>query len=289
VFRGWCSIPGAGRPAEPDHGETDEGDEMTDVTTRYPPGTPAWVDLITPDVRAALAFYQQVLGWEFSTLGGELADYHVALVHDRAAAGLMPRPAEDDPAAWTTYLATDDLDATVAAAEKAGGELAAPVFDVPTQGRGAVLIDPTGAVVGFWQADGHLGAGVVNEPGAVCWNELATRDAATAAAFYQQAAGVDVVDAGFGFDYRLLNVHGHTVGGLYDASTVLPAGAPPAWLVYFQVTDTDATLERVRAAGGQVTREAEDSQFGRVAQVRDPWGAQFTVIAPVERPATEVG
>lgn len=256
---------------------------MTDVTTTYPPGTPAWVDLLTPDVSAAVAFYGAVLGWEFTTLGGEPADYHVALVRGRPAAGVMPRPAEGDPAAWTTYLATDDLDTTVATAEKAGGELAAPIFDVPTQGRGAVLIDPAGAVVGFWEADGHIGAGVVNEPGAVRWNELATRDAATAAAFYQEAAGVDVVDAGFGFDYRLLNVHGHTVGGLYDASTVLPAGTPAAWLVYFQVTDTDATLQRARDAGGEVAGEAQDSQFGRLAQVRDPWGALFTVIAPNER------
>lgn len=41
-------------------------------------------------------------------------------------------------------------------------------------GRMAVVIDPTGAAVGLWQAKAHIGATRVNESGAVIWNELMT-------------------------------------------------------------------------------------------------------------------
>ena len=32
--------------------------------TSHPPGTPNWVDLMTPDVDAAKAFYTTVFGWD---------------------------------------------------------------------------------------------------------------------------------------------------------------------------------------------------------------------------------
>ena len=43
----------------------------------WPAGTPCWVDLGAPDVRASTAFYGAVLGWTFFDSGeefGQLAD-----------------------------------------------------------------------------------------------------------------------------------------------------------------------------------------------------------------------
>ncbi len=258
---------------------------MSDVSERHAQGTPAWVDLAVPDVPAAASFYGAVFGWEYTAPPGDLGGYQVALVRGRQAAGIAPLDGAG-PAAWTTYLATDDLDATLDAARRAGGVPRGPVFDVGDQGRGALMLDPTGAVVGLWQGGAHIGAGVVNEAGALCWNELATPDAATAAAFYRAALGVEVADAGFGFDYSTVNVAGRVVAGLYDASEALPDGDSARWVVYFQGSDTDVAVAAAVNAGGSVVKPAQDTPFGRTAHLSDPWGAEFAVITPNPERAT---
>ncbi len=45
-------------------------------------------------------------------------------------------------------------------------------FDVMEAGRVAFAADPNGAVFGIWQAKNHFGAAIVNEHGALNWNEL---------------------------------------------------------------------------------------------------------------------
>ena len=39
-------------------------------------------------------------------------------------------------------------------------------------GRMAVLQDPTGAVFQVWEPKRHIGAKILDEPGALCWTEL---------------------------------------------------------------------------------------------------------------------
>ena len=62
-------------------------------------------------------------------------------------------------------------------------------MDVFDSGRMAFIVDPTGAQLGLWQPKNHIGAGIVNTVGAMCWNELLTRDAQTAKAFYSAIFG----------------------------------------------------------------------------------------------------
>ena len=50
-----------------------------------------------------------------------------------------------------TYIAVDDVEATVAATTAAGGAVAQAPFDVPGVGRIAMIKDPSGAVVGVMQ------------------------------------------------------------------------------------------------------------------------------------------
>ena len=55
-------------------------------------------------------------------------------------------------------------------------------------------------------------------------------------------------------------------------------GAPRGWSTCFAVAVTDESVAAVQAAGGAVTMPAEDTEFGRFAVVRDPWGAAFSVM-----------
>ena len=69
------------------------------------------------------------------------------------------------PAAWTTYLHTNDIANTYAAALTAG---AAPVAEPMAVGplcQMAVITDPTGAEVGMWQPGEFTGFDTPLTPG----------------------------------------------------------------------------------------------------------------------------
>jgi uncharacterized protein len=105
-------------------------------------------------------------------------------------AGIGPQPGPPGtPPAWTTYLAADDADETAAKITKAGGQLFMDPFDVMDAGRMAIAADPGGAAFGIWQARAHIGTGLANEPGALCWNQVHTRDFDRSKVFYQAAFG----------------------------------------------------------------------------------------------------
>ena len=74
---------------------------------------------------------------------------------------------------WTTYLAADSpTRAPGPSLRRAARSM--PAFDVGDVGRMFVAVDPSGAAFGVWEAKAHTGAGVFNEDGAYCWNELHT-------------------------------------------------------------------------------------------------------------------
>jgi hypothetical protein len=224
-------------------------------------------------------FYRGVLGWEFSDPDPEFGGYAMARVNGADVAGLGPQPAPDVPVAWTLYLASDDVDATVAAVTEAGGSLAMEPDDVGGMGRMAVAIDPAAAAFGIWQAGQHLGAGRVNEPGALTWEDLRSTDAERARAFYAQVFGYryENVD-GAPDDYSMFSLPGGEglggIGGMMGQDDL-----SSHWLVYFGVADVDATVTTAESAGGSALAPAFDTSYGRMAALADPQGAVFWVVA----------
>ena len=87
------------------------------------------------------------------------------------------------------YVTVADVDEAAKRAEALGAKVLAPPFEVMDAGRMAVLQDPTGAVFQVWQATKHIGAKILNEPGALCWSELTTRDTKAAESFYTKLFG----------------------------------------------------------------------------------------------------
>ena len=63
-----------------------------------------------------------------------------------------------------------------------------------------------------------------------------------------------------------------------------PEGTPPAWLAYFAVEDVDKTAEAARESGATIFAEPFDTPGGRIAVIRDPQGAFFTIIKLVNKP-----
>ncbi|WP_062995026.1 VOC family protein [Nocardia mikamii] len=252
----------------------------------WPQGTPCWVDCSVDDPRAARDFYSGLLGWEILDSPPEAGGYLMAMLGGKPAAGIGPKMGEAPmPSVWTTYLAADDVDAVAEAIGAAGGTVFVPPFDVMDVGRMCVASDPTGGIFGVWQAKAHTGAGIYNEPGSYCWNELHTGDYATAQEFYRRVFGwtFDEIGDGENFVYSTFSPPGADVaGGVMDAGNA-PGDNPPYWLTWFQVAGTDEKLSRATELGATVLMGPDDTPFGRSAVVQAPQGEIFGLIDPTVR------
>jgi uncharacterized protein len=252
---------------------------MSTRTSPWPPGVPCWTDCSTSDVGAARSFYEAVLGWSFRETGEEYGGYLIAEVRGSAVAGIGPLQGDQERAAWTVYLASDDADETAAAVSDAGGAVLVPPMDVGSLGRMLVASDPAGGVFGVWSAREHIGASLVNEPGALTWEDLRSTDPDAARAFYGRVFGYDfqALEAA-GPDYTTIHLPGDPaplggMGGMFGA----PEGTPSHWLVYFNVADADAAVAAASGNGGQALAPPFDTPFGRMAPLVDPAGAVFWI------------
>lgn len=257
---------------------------------RYVPGVPVWVDLTTPDPRAAGEFYGGLFGWTLSGAAGP-GDRSEARLEGGAVAGVV-RGAEPG---WTTYVLVDSLDGTAERVRAAGGE----VHGDPVAVDGARLLtfsDPEGLTLGAWEAQGRRGADVVNAHGSVNFNDLYTHDLEAAVAFYGAVFGWRTMDMGGGSLMWALDAYGDhleertpgtresyaAMGGpagfenVVASVTVLEDGSAPArWGVTFAVDDADAAAEATTRLGGEVVSGPYDASWVRMAEVRDPHGAAF--------------
>lgn len=121
-----------------------------------PHGKFYWNELLTDDVDKAKAFYGATLGWTFAGMpmeGG--GTYHVAMLGEEAVAGIMDKtdilPPEVPPH-WFSYVNVDDLPARLKRLEAAGGRILKPPFEVPGIGSIAIVMDATGAPLGWMTA-----------------------------------------------------------------------------------------------------------------------------------------
>ena len=254
---------------------------MSTRTTAWPPGTPNWVDISVPDVDAALAFYGPVVGWTFVDTGPDYGGYRMCRVGERNVAGIGPLHAAEHPTAWLIYLASDDADATAKLIADNGGQVLIGPFDIGEVGRIAVAQDSTGGTFGVFQGKQSVGTEVVDEPGSLVWEDARLTDVAEGRRFYTAVFGYEY-GAIPGLSLDQYGTFGHAerpwggMGGMMGA----PEGAPSHWLAYFSVADADAAAAAARAGGGAVVREPEDTPFGRIGTLVDPFGAAFGVHGP---------
>jgi uncharacterized protein len=255
------------------------------LSTNFAPGAPNWVDLGTPDVDAAAAFYGALFGWQFQSAGPDAGGYGMFTQDGKTVGAAGPLSEEGAAPSWTLYFHTPDADAVAAAVRQAGGSVRAEPMDIFTEGRMAQFTDPTGAQFAVWQPGKTTGLEVVNDPGTLCWTELHTADPAAAKAFYQSVFGWESEDMPMGeFSYTVVRPAGGDdnsgQGGFMPVSPEMAAaGARPQWWPYFEVTDCDATAAEAAGRGGAViTGPMAIPGVGRFAMLADPAGAPFAII-----------
>jgi predicted enzyme related to lactoylglutathione lyase len=291
------------------------------VRDGYIPGVPCWVDVSEPDPDAAVDFYGGLFGWEVEDVMPPSAEgtYFIArceapassifdvsrdvLRGDVAAIRSIPEAAPPI-AMWNTYFWVDSADDTASKVRDAGGDVVMEPFDFLDACRMAVLADPEGAVFGVWEARQHKGARLVNDPGALVFNSLNTRDVEGAKSFYGSVFGWQTGAIGGGAQGWTLPGYGDHLERYHPglrrqmAEAGAPAGfedvvgsiipipddqpdMPPHWSVTFAVDDADATAAKATELGGTVIVPPFDAPWStptytiRVTVISDPQGATF--------------
>jgi len=162
--------------------------------------------------------------------------------------------------------------------------------------QAVVCADTEGATFCLWQAGRHRGAAAVNEHGTVNFNDLYTRDAQAAQAFYGAVFGWEVLDLG-GPGGKMWTLPGYgafldrLLPGTLDSmaamsapegfedvvgSLIVAEDGPPRWGVTFAVDDADAVAARTAELGGRVVVPPFDAPWVRMTFLEDPQGAPFT-------------
>ncbi len=211
------------------------------------------------------------------------------------------------PAAmWNTYFWVDSADDAAAKVRDAGGAVVVEPFDFLDACRTAVFTDPEGAAFSVWEAKEHNGAELVNDPGAVVFNNLNTRDVEAARSFYGSLFGWQTAGIGGGAQGWTLPGYGdwlereHHPGlrrqmaeagapeGFEDVvGSIVPipddqADTPAHWSVTFASADADATAAKATELGGRVIVAPFDAPWStptytiRMTVIADPQGATFS-------------
>jgi uncharacterized protein len=251
--------------------------------TRYEHGVPSWVDMGSKDLSASVRFYSDLFGWEGQDMGEQAGHYTIVTKGGKQVAAISPAQDDPGPPRWTTYVNVDNIDDVASKVESAGGKVVLAPMDVMAAGRMAIFMDTTGAFIAAWQPGQHLGADLVNEPGAFVWSELTTSDLAKSKAFYSAVFGW-----GWGGtdEYAEAQVKGEgeaaggrTIAGVMPRRPDMPAEVPDNWLVYFGTAGVDADVTKATGMGASVIVGPTDIPgMGRFAVLTDPQGAAFALF-----------
>jgi len=242
-----------------------------------------WHELVTTDPEAAAAFYSKVVPWKTQDSG--MPSYTLWMAGKTQVGGLtgLPESAEaGSPPHWIIYIATPDVDATVADAERLGGKIVKEPADIPNMGRFAVLTDPQGATFAVYTPPGPPPEGSEGaKPGAgeFTWHELATTDAAAALDFYVELFGWEkgpAHDMGGMGTYQLISLQGAESGGVYNLQG---NATPPHWLSYVQVPDCAKATDVAKGAGARILNGPMEVPGGSwITMMEDPQGGSFAVV-----------
>ncbi len=249
--------------------------------SRYPHGTPCWVELMTTDVSSTERFYGELLHWHFEKRpAGDHGEYVMCQLDGKDVAAMFQMPEElrarDIPSHWGMYIAVDNVDETAQAVDTVQGEVIQQPFDVPGAGRMAVVQDPTGANFSLWQAGDHMGAARVNTPNSWCWSQLASQDPKRVEAFYGRLFNWRPrYDDSAEQPYTYFMLGDRMVAGMLGTEAEW-GDVPSHWQTYFAVENCDRAREQAEALGAKTMLPPQDiPDVGRFCVLSDPQGAAF--------------
>ncbi len=126
----------------------------------------------------------------------------------------------------------------------------------------------------------------MTDHGTFYWNELMTRDAEKAKAFYAATLdwSFDSMAQPEGGTYWMAKVGDAPVAGIFTMDGPQFEGVAEHWFAYIAVNDVDASVGRAEAAGGKIRRPVFDVPgVGRIVILEDVNGAAMGWMTPGAR------
>jgi len=109
-------------------------------------------ELATHDVAKAKAFYTKLFDWKLEDMPMSDGTYTLISVGEGTGGGMMKHPMPNAPAFWLPYVLVADVRAATQKVRELGGTVMRDVTEVPNMGWFSIMVDPTGAHLGLWQA-----------------------------------------------------------------------------------------------------------------------------------------
>ena len=111
------------------------------------------VELASTDVAKSKSFYQSLFAWNLNDhdMGGGMV-YTIIDPGGGTGGGMMQHPMPGAPSMWLAYVQVDDVAAATQKAKSLGATVMREVTEVPNAGSFSIIVDPTGAMLGLWQA-----------------------------------------------------------------------------------------------------------------------------------------
>ncbi len=104
------------------------------------------VEFSTTDREESGKFYSELFGWKVE----QMPDLNYAIFEAEGTGGGFNPVNEDNPVGTVMiYVGTDDIEASLAKAEKLGGKTITPKTEIPGFGWFGIFMDPTGNKVGL--------------------------------------------------------------------------------------------------------------------------------------------
>lgn len=116
------------------------------------PGKICWHELLTKNSEASKSFYAGLFGWTTDVMDMGPMKYTMFKNGDDMAAGMIEITDEMEgvPPHWLTYIAVEDITASVAKVRELGGKVCKDVTEIP-MGKFAIITDPGGAGFALWE------------------------------------------------------------------------------------------------------------------------------------------
>jgi len=109
------------------------------------------VELNTNDVAKARSFYAQLFDWKLEDMPMEGGSYTMINVGEGTGGGMMKHPMAGAPSMWLSYVLVSDIDAATKKVKALGGTVMKDKTEVMGMGWLAIIVDPTGAMLGLWK------------------------------------------------------------------------------------------------------------------------------------------
>jgi predicted enzyme related to lactoylglutathione lyase len=250
----------------------------------YPYGAPCWVDLLVSDVERAQAFYSGLFGWRWLAGDAATGGYTMALLDGHPVAGISRKPAGAPIASqWTTYLRVGQIEVAEAAINAHGGRTLGRPVPIGALARTFIALDPGGAYFGVWEPGDLPGSGLLDEPGALTWNELLTRDYDRVQSFQLGVFGHQFTDETEVGGPRWATAHtgdGNPAYGLAEIDAEWPREIPPHWVASFATNSVVPSLATALDLGATLIQGPFDGPYGVGAVLSGPEGEVFSILVP---------